>query len=189
MVGREAPLHELEALLQWAVGGRGRSAYVTGNAGIGKSTLVEAVSARAAEIGMQVSRGWCSAAEMPTFWPWRRLLRDLGGSQPDFASPVPGHIDELDRDRLFASVIEALETKARERPALLVIEDLHWADTASVLLLRSVIDALPAMPAALIVTCRDEPGEAPAEVLTYLRELPPGVLRMELIGLVASAVA
>ena len=44
MVGRAAELRELEALLQWAVGGRGRAAYVMGDAGMGKTTLIEAVA-------------------------------------------------------------------------------------------------------------------------------------------------
>ena len=49
VVGRAAELRELEVLLQWAVGGRGRAAYVMGDAGMGKTRLVEAVAARAAE--------------------------------------------------------------------------------------------------------------------------------------------
>ena len=126
---------------------------------------------------------------MPPFSPWRRLLRDLGGVGPDFAGAVPGNLDELDRDRLFASVLDALETAARDGPLLLVVEDLHWADVPSLLLLRSVIDALQGRPAALIVTCRDEPGEATAEVRAHLLDLPPGVRRVELAGLDRAAVA
>lgn len=90
---------------------------------------------------------------------------------------------------LFASVVDALETAARDGPLLMVVEDLHWADVPSLLLLRSVIDALPSMPAALIVTCRDEPGEATAEVRAHLLDLPPGVRRVELAGLDGAAVA
>ena len=126
---------------------------------------------------------------MPPFWPWRRFLRDLGDIELDFAGAVPGNIDELDRDLLFASVIDALETAARERPVLLVIEDLHWQTSPSLLLLRRVIDELPNMPATLIGTCRDEPGEATPEALAHLFDLPPAVLRVGLSGSDRSAAA
>jgi hypothetical protein len=77
MVGGARPLAELDALLAAAVDGRGRSAIVLGEPGMGKTTLAEALADRALESGVTVAWGWCSAADMPPFWPWRTILREL----------------------------------------------------------------------------------------------------------------
>jgi hypothetical protein len=76
-LGREAILAELATLLESAHGGRGWSLLVLGEAGMGKSTLAEAAASRATAAGFRVAWGWCSAAEMPPYWPWRRILREL----------------------------------------------------------------------------------------------------------------
>ena len=81
MVGRARPLAELDDLLAVAGTGRGRSAVILGEPGMGKTTLAEALADRALEAGVPVVWGWCSAAEMPPFWPWRTILR-AGATAP-----------------------------------------------------------------------------------------------------------
>jgi predicted ATPase len=187
-LGREPILAELATLLASAHGGRGRSLLVLGEAGMGKSTLAEAAATRARAAGFQVARGWCAAAEMPPYWPWWRISRDLALDDP-FAAGDAGRVDELDRQLLFAAVVEALDAASRREPLLLVVEDVHWADPASLRLLRTVVDAVPALPVALVITCRDDPGEAAPEVRERLAELPTSVRRVELAGLDRAAVA
>ncbi len=77
MVGRARPMAELDSLLAAAVDGRGRAAVVLGEPGMGKTTLAEALADRAAEAGVKVAWGWCSVTEMPPFWPWRTILREV----------------------------------------------------------------------------------------------------------------
>jgi hypothetical protein len=74
---------------------------------------------------------------MPPYWPWRRISRDLALDDP-FAAGDAGRVDELDRQLLFAAVVEALDAASRREPLLLVVEDVHWADPASLRLLRTV---------------------------------------------------
>ena len=187
-VGREPVLAALDTLLESASGGRGGSLLVLGEAGIGKSTIAGAAATRAAGMGFRVALGWCSAVEMPPYWPWRRILRELG-LHDQFAVGASSRVDELDRQLLFASVVEALDAASRREPLLLVVEDLHWADLPSLRLLRTVVDAVPAIRVALVVTCRDDPGEAAPEVRERLSELPTSVRREELAGLDQAAVA
>src|SRR5947207_9058880 len=179
MVGRDQILSELVGLLADARAGRGRSALVLGEPGIGKSTLAEAVTAHAASTGFRVARGWCSAARMSPYWPWRRIL-DTAGAVLDTSA---------DRDTLLASVVHGLETASRAQPLLVVVEDLHWADLPSLLLLRAVVDAVPVLAITLLLTSRDDPLEVPAQVRDRLADLPPGVRRLTLPPLDGPAVA
>ena len=70
VVGRDAVLADLTRWLAPAAEGRGRSVLLSGEAGIGKSTLVEALCTTGD--AFRVVRGWCSAAGMTPYWPWRR---------------------------------------------------------------------------------------------------------------------
>jgi tetratricopeptide (TPR) repeat protein len=179
MVGRDQVLSDLVALLADARGGRGRSVLLLGEPGIGKSTLAEAVAAYGASSGFQTARGWCSAAGMPPYWPWRRALQSCGIELDTGA----------DRDGLLSSLVRGLETASQARPLLIVVEDLQWTDLPSLTLLRTVVDALPALPVALVLTSRDDPLEVPAEVRDRLADLPPGVRRVQLPRLDGAAVA
>src|SRR3954452_6278213 len=79
MVGRAAPLAELVAMRDEAERGRGRAALILGEAGIGKSTLAEAVAARAD--GGLVAWGWASP-DAPPYAPWRTALDALADDHP-----------------------------------------------------------------------------------------------------------
>jgi hypothetical protein len=68
-------------------------------------------------MGFRVALGWCSAVEMPPYWPWRRILRELGLND-QFAVGASSRVDELDRQLLFASVVEALDAASRREPLL-----------------------------------------------------------------------
>ncbi len=139
-----------------------------GEPGVGKSTVAAAVADRLAGAGFVVVRGWCSAAGMSPNWPWRRALGKVAPGLPfDLASAGP-----YDRAVLFAAVVDALEGLAA--PLLIMLEDVHWADPASLALLRTVVDAAPGLPVALLATARDEATDAS----TALAELPTGVRRV-----------
>jgi tetratricopeptide (TPR) repeat protein len=198
MVGRARPLAELDSLLAAVIDGRGRSAVVLGEPGMGKTTLVEALADRAQAAGVTVAWGWCSAADMPPFWPWRTILREVA-PQHRLAADEPGvsgadglgvlRGDAGARARLFVSVIDALQRVSADGPIVLILEDLQWADGASLLLLRTVIDALPGLRVLLVATCRDEPLESGDEVLAVVRDLPTAVQRIRLDGLEIDEVA
>jgi hypothetical protein len=158
---------------------RGRAALLLGEAGIGKSTVADAVADRVGANGFRVVRGWCSAAGMPPLWPWRRALAPVA---PDlrFESGAAGPDD---RAVLFAATVEALERLPG--PLLVVMDDVHWADPASLALLHTVADALPVLPVAVLVTARDEPTHASAALVS----LPTAVRRVRVSPLDDAAAA
>jgi len=164
-VGRAGELAALTADLDAAVGGHGGVVLVAGEAGIGKTRLVEELAARAIVRGAVVLWGRCwEGAGAPAFWPWVQVIRgyvqvqaedlaslrhDLGAGAADIAQLVSAVHDripdlpaspplepEAARFRLFDSLAGFLRTAAARRPLLLVLDDLHWADIPSLALLR-----------------------------------------------------
>jgi len=90
----------------------------------------------------------------PPFWVWDQLLAQLGaggalqarGSEPDA---------ELARFLLFDTITAEIRQAAADRPLLLVIDDLHWADQGSRRLLAAIRGALATVPAVILGTYRD----------------------------------
>ncbi len=165
LVGRAGELAALTADLDAAAAGRGGVVLVAGEPGIGKTRLAEELAARATVRGAVVLWGRCwEGAGAPAFWPWVQVVRgyvqvqagdpaslrdDLGVGAADIAQLVPAVRDcvpdlplapplepEEARFRLFDSLAGFLRTAAARRPLLLVLDDLHWADAASLALLR-----------------------------------------------------
>ena len=125
LVGREPELTALAELVEDAEASRGRVALVTGEAGIGKTSLGEAVEAMAREQRFGVAWGRCSSADMPSYWPWTQVLNSLLGTAELLE---PGRF--ASRPELFAAVSEVLESTTRARAELVIFEDEHWADPA-----------------------------------------------------------
>ena len=187
LVGREQERAELGTALSDASAGRGGVYLLLGEAGMGKSTLAGWAVGRADDIGMRVARGGCSAAGMPALWPWRRALADVA---PDLRwRGDAGTIATSDRELLAAAVVEAIVAAALDGALLIVLEDLHWADPVSLLVVRVVADAVPALPVLLVLTARTDPGEMSPEVRHEIGELPTHARRVVLGPLNESGVS
>ena len=162
-VGREAELKELRAAVQDALSGRGRLILIGGEPGIGKTRIAEEAVTYARLCNAQALWGRCYEGEgAPAFWPWVQAIREYvrecdvktlmsdmgsgGGTIAQLVSEVrerlpglaePAALDpEQARFRLFDSVATFLRNAARHQPIILVLDDLHWADKSSLLLLQ-----------------------------------------------------
>jgi DNA-binding SARP family transcriptional activator len=168
-VGRDSEVARAVAALETALTGDSQVLLVSGEAGIGKTRLVEEVAARAGALGVSVWSGRCyEDAAAPAYWPWVQVLRAaraelgpdsfLAGLGPE-AAVVTQVLPEATaaalgpsarvlgpeeaRFRLFdafASVLGRLAAAAR--PIMVVLDDLHWADGATLRLLRSLVPQL-----------------------------------------------
>jgi hypothetical protein len=126
-VGRAGELGELERALDAARAGGGATVLVAGEAGIGKTRLASELAARARDAGFEVLLGRSIdlvGTELP-YQPFVEALQPLAELRR-----VDGQVAGSQR-RVFEKALALLTDRAAARPALLVLEDLHWADTSS----------------------------------------------------------
>lgn len=158
VLGREEALAELGRWLEKAFQAQSQIAFVTGEAGIGKTTLVEAFLKQAAEsTKLLVARGQCleqygaGEAYLPVLDSFSRLGREHGADvvdvlrrhAPSWLAQMPGltspgerlalqeQIHGVTRERMLREMADAVEALTSETPLVLVLEDLHWCDYAT----------------------------------------------------------
>jgi predicted ATPase len=181
-VGRERELGELLRALEDAASGRGRLVLLAGEPGIGKSRLADELAARARERGARVLWGKCwEEAGAPAYWPWVQALRsylrssdpeqvraqlgqgagaiaqmlpEIESIVPDLVPPPPAD-PESARFRLFDATTTFLVNASRDTVLVLVIDDLHAADTASIRFLRFLASQLAESRILVVATYRD----------------------------------
>ncbi|HJS59503.1 MAG TPA: AAA family ATPase [Vicinamibacteria bacterium] len=175
LVGRQAELARIRAALDEAWQGRGAVALVQGEAGVGKSRLVEAIVAMALEAGGRVLLGRAYESEqILPFSPWVDALR-AGQMVPDMLAELNevwrGELARLfpelgrgtaeppageDYVRLFEALSRVVQYLASRRPLLIILEDLHWADEMSHRLMVFLSRRIHDWPVLVVGTLRIE---------------------------------
>src|ERR1700689_3512456 len=210
-VGRAAELEKLRTLMPRAAGERRRVALLAGEPGAGKSRLAREVAAQVASEGVLVLYGACDAVVRTPYGPFvealehlvrvtdggelraalgaggselTRLLPDLSAQVDGLAQPVKADAD-TERHRLHTAVAELLANVSRARPILLVLEDGHWGDATTLLVLRHLRGTAWSTRLLVLATFRDGETDLPAELSETLADLRrcDDVVRMRLEGL------
>ena len=179
LAGRDRELAVLRRWLAQARAGQGRLVVLAGPPGIGKTRLAEELAEEARRSGQRVLWGRAVQEEgAPPLWPWRRILGAVGGVD-DGAEVAGGDVggarfDDLAaaRFRAAAAAADALTAAAGAGDLLVVLEDMQWADHASLLVLREVAGELPGSRLLVVATCRDGAGESSPVLLGELARLP-----------------
>src|SRR4051794_16418630 len=159
LVGRTLEQLFLREELAAVLAGRGRLVLLSGDAGIGKTTLARDLASEATLRGAQVLTGACyDLTNTPPYGPWLDLVDACvldGNLPPSPAAFAGGRLtDVTDQAALFAEVRAFFARLAASGPTLIVLEDLHWADPASLELLRHLAPRLRHWPILLLVTYR-----------------------------------
>lgn len=201
IVGRTAELAALEAACDETAGGRGGLVMISGEAGAGKTALIRQLVSGVSGQRWLTAVGRCSNGEgAPAGWPWAEVLAALVAVQPPEpelveplhrmvahgSAPVSGD-PAVARFRLHRAVGRYVDGVARQRPVLIVLDDLHDADNETLALLTHLAPGLAEVPVLIVATLRqgersDQLDDALAELA---RQLPR---RIHLAGLGDQAV-
>lgn len=217
-VGRSAELDLLRALMPGAAGEQRRVVLLAGEPGSGKSRLVRELAGELADRGTLVLYGACDAVVPTPYGPFAealhrlveiaeraadplaelgpgageltRLLPDLSTRVSGLAPPAVADPD-TERHRLHTAVTALLANAGRRQPVLLVLEDGHWADGGTLLLLRHLARTSWGGRVLLLATFRDTEVDASRELSETLADLRrcDDVVRMRLDALAPEEVA
>lgn len=182
LIGRDETIRRLEALVRDALEGRGSTVLLCGEPGIGKTRHAQEVTRTARAWRARTSLGVCDeTAAAVSFWPWIQVLRAeasrlgreelaelvLDGAEPlvrllpelreisGLASGPTEPAGEAERVELFQAVTSFLARVAARAPRILILDDVHAADTGSLHLLQFASRHLREAPICLLVTYRD----------------------------------
>jgi DNA-binding CsgD family transcriptional regulator/tetratricopeptide (TPR) repeat protein len=200
LVGRDAELDRLTLALDAAADGVTRVVTLEGDAGVGKTRLAAELMALARTRGFVTLHAVASPlhADLPygvIVEALRPLVRtveagararlieglpDLGRLFEGLYLPAPTPLGEagMERTRLFEAVCRLLDRLARQQPVLLVVDDIHWADPASLAMLHYVVSGLVGRHFLLVITSRS--GESSDELEVLLSTLRRSALLVEL---------
>ena len=192
LIARALHLESLHDILADVGAGHGRCVVLSGEAGVGKSRLLRQFCASPSVAGYWLLRGECmeNSATL-AYAPLQDLLRShiagparaaeppidaLGPMADDLALLLPELVlvtpdaarvssptAELERQRLFAALMQFLAHLAATKPVLVIVEDIHWSDEASLDFLHLLARRLPALPLCLLLTTRPQGGSPALE--------------------------
>jgi len=215
--GRAQERATLRALVPRSAGEASRAALVAGEPGSGKSRLVRELAREVADEGATVLYGDCDGVVGFPYGPFASALEHLvrhvepdalraslgpsGGELVRLLPDLPGRLAELpvrlaadadsERHRLHTAVTDLLVGVSAERPLLLVLEDVHWADTSTLQLMRHLVRSGAEARMLLVATFRDSEADLKAELAEALVDVyrTEGVVRIRLDSLTQSEIA
>lgn len=208
LIGRTHELARATGAVDAAFSGWRTVLFLVGEAGIGKTRLAQEMARDAAVRTMTVCWGYCHV-EAPAYWPWTRVLdtlcTHLGSAAVDvigshgarLAPLLPSLAGEStpprggDRNRnaaharfeLFDAVTGLLRRATAITPLVVILEDLHWADRSSLLLLDFVAREIGEAPLLLVGTYREHEARRQASIRTTLADVARRGERLDLSGL------
>lgn len=181
LLEREAELAVLRNVAREAAGGAGAVVLVSGEAGIGKSSLIAELLGVVPD-GGRVLVGWCDHLATPrVLGPLRDLVGRVGPALADA-------VHSTDRSAVLDAIRDELDKAPG--PTVLVVEDVHWADEATLDVLRFLLRRMASLRAVLVLTYRDDevPSEHPLRQVLGLASRVVGVRRLRLARLSPAAV-
>jgi DNA-binding SARP family transcriptional activator/predicted ATPase len=214
LVGRHTEYDHLRQSWQYAEAGHAHLVLVAGEAGIGKTRLVEELLAWAEQAGIRSARARCYAAEgrlaygpiidwlrsdplrallsrLEPVWltELARLLPELLNDYPDLSAPEIHQVEVWERQRLFEALARAV--LVTQQPLLLLVDDIHWCDRETLEWLRYLLRFDPDAPLLVVGAARSGSLPDNPALLTLLRDLRAGaqLREIELTRLTAAETA
>lgn len=170
-IGRATHLDEIRSAISSAVDGHGRLLVLEGQPGAGKTYLAEQAARIAEDTGLATA--WARTVEgtgAPPLWPWQRILAALPGTSDPTGAGEVTHLrsqistDDADeaRFRLSEALVARVLAETSRRPALLVFDDVQWADDPTLHAIGVLGSALRSAACVVILTVRQPVAHRPA---------------------------
>ncbi|MBT4126179.1 MAG: AAA family ATPase [Chloroflexi bacterium] len=210
--GRQREIQQLTQMIDDTIASTSQLALLVGEPGIGKTRLVEELARIASSKEVTVAWGAClDGRGTPPHWPWIQILesldRQLGGGIAGLESPsierlarlLPGIISQSTPDSatgfedeftLSSAIRDVASRTATTQPTLLVLEDIHWADDASLQTLDLLTNSLRDIPLLIVATYRDTDVARTHSLSATLPSLTraPRTQRLPIVGLEPAAI-
>ncbi len=186
LVGREKEFRALQCHLDLAFEGKGTTVFVSGEAGSGKTRLLTEFLNVVKKKDVAVLTGWCLSTAAVPYFPFLEAFDSyasfnetsndgqlglkswlMGSSQTEVATEDESFTPQLWKDQTFAAVTRELFYLSAKKPTILVIDDIHWADSASLALLHYVSRAIASERILIVATFRNEELNSLAEGQVY----------------------
>ncbi|MCX6650714.1 MAG: AAA family ATPase [Methanomassiliicoccales archaeon] len=172
MVGREGEFEKFQSQLAQVISGRGSTIFIYGEAGIGKTRLVEELGKFCDITGSKMLIGHCLPGAPTPYLPFMEAMRGEGLKGADRCRDLCGSPP----DKIMFELLDWLRSLSGASPLVLVLEDLHWADTSTVQLMHFLTRNIGDLKVLMVGTFRPEEigpeGESPhplAEALRVIR--------------------
>ena len=173
LVGRECELEQLHSLLNLAIEGKGNTVLISGEAGVGKTRLVNEFLNSAKKQAVTILTGWCLSNTAVPYFPFFEAFRRYFSTEPETKkldiknlSMGPPQSEKLGnpqiitpqiwKDQTFTAVASTLISISKKHPVILFVDDLHWADSASCALLHYLANIINSEKILIIATFRVE---------------------------------
>jgi tetratricopeptide (TPR) repeat protein len=170
-VGRERELEELRRYLHLAIEGKGTTVFVSGEAGCGKTRLVAEFLDLVNKENVSILAGWCLSNAAQPYFPFVEAFESYlstvesgHAQQQELKGWLTGHgqaegreiAPQVWKDQTFAAITKELLYMSTNKPIILFIDDVHWADSASLALLHYIARAITSERLLVIATFRSE---------------------------------
>jgi predicted ATPase len=173
LVGREHELEELQSSLNSAINGKGTTIFVSGEAGAGKTRLVTEFLNQAKKQEVTILTGWCLNNAAVPYFPFFEAFNRYFSSEPEqkeievkswlMGPSETGQFGRVQmitpqvwKDQTFTAVANTLASISAKHPVILFIDDVHWADSASLALIHYLAKTINSEKVLVIATFRSE---------------------------------
>ncbi len=179
-IGRKQELAELDHYLELATKGKGTAIFVSGEAGTGKTRLITEFSKTSEKQGVKTLIGYCLSNAPVPYFPFFEAFNTYFSEETNMAKeidlsvwlkgPTQGELSGKKglsprawKDQTFAAVSNTLTIISKRQPIILIVEDVHWADSASLALIHYIARSIKSEKVLLVATFRSEEITADVE--------------------------